>query len=154
MIPPIQGSILFQDSSLNMTPMENCNISSYKDQNEISQDVLDRAWNIFSMVKYSYPEGDRVTCGSPYNFAMLNNPETSHLGKRFISSNWWNLWCWKEDRTLNWRNHISQNIVDLRLNVLHMVHHNFSFDLWKFWLLSILQSRDIGNLPKLHFLVF
>ena len=36
MIPPIQGSSLSQDSSLNRTPRENCYISGYEGPNEIS----------------------------------------------------------------------------------------------------------------------
>ena len=87
MIPPSQGSNLSQDSSLNMTPRDNCNISGYRYPNEILQDVLDRAWTILSVVKFSDPEGETVTCGIPYNFAMLNNPETSHLGEMIKSPN-------------------------------------------------------------------
>ena len=60
-------------------------------------------WDLNSMVKVSNPEGETMTCGSPYKFAMLNSPEISHLGKILISPNWRNqfcskLWCWKEDR--------------------------------------------------------
>ena len=39
MIPPNQGSSLFQDSSINLTPGENCYISGYKGPNEIYEDV-------------------------------------------------------------------------------------------------------------------
>ena len=88
MFPLNQGSSLFQDLSLNRTPRENWNNLGYKDTNEILQDVTDREWTFFSMVKVSDPEGETVTRGSPYNFAMLNNPETSHLGKLVISPNW------------------------------------------------------------------
>ena len=90
MIPPIQGSILFQDSSLNMTPRENCNISGYKDPNEILQDFLDRAWILIFVVNNLDPEGETVTHGSPYKFAMLNTPELSHRGNTIISPNWCN----------------------------------------------------------------
>ena len=55
------------------------------------------------MVKFLDLENETVKCGSPYNFAMLNNPETGHLGKMLISPNWWNqfwlyLWFWNKDR--------------------------------------------------------
>ena len=88
MIPPIQGSNLFQDSSLNMTPRENCNILGCKYPNEILEYFLDRAWNSIYAVNVLDPEGETVTRGSPYNFAMLNNLETSHLGNMLISNNW------------------------------------------------------------------
>ena len=83
-----QGSILFQDSSLNRTPRENFYISGYKGPNKISQDVPDRARTVISVVKVSYPDDEIGTRGSPYKFAMLNNPEISHLGKTLISTNW------------------------------------------------------------------
>ena len=68
--------------------MENRNISDYKDPNEILQDVPYREWTVLSMIKFSDPKGETVTHGSPYNFFMLNNLETIHLGKRVISTNW------------------------------------------------------------------
>ena len=37
------------------------------------------------MVKFLDPEGEIVTCGSPYKFAMLKSLEISHLGKTLIS---------------------------------------------------------------------
>ena len=40
------------------------------------------------MVEVSSLEDEIVTRGSPYNFAMLNNPETGHLGKTLISPKW------------------------------------------------------------------
>ena len=100
MIPPNQGSNLFQDSSLKMTPRENCYISGYEGPNEISKDVKYREWNLISMVKIYDPDDETCTCGSPCKFAILNNLERSHLGKNIISPNWrnqfWpNLWCWK-----------------------------------------------------------
>ena len=55
MIPLNQGSSLSQDSSLNMTPWENYYTSGYEGPNEISQDVLDRAQTVISMVKVSNP---------------------------------------------------------------------------------------------------
>ena len=103
MIPPNEGSSLSQDSALNKWPRENCYISGYEGPNEISQNVPDRAQTVLSMVNILDLEGETVTCGSPYKFSMLNSPKISHLGKTFISPNWWNqlcsnLWCWKEDR--------------------------------------------------------
>ena len=85
-----------------MTPRENCNISGYKDPNEILQDVPDRARTLLSMVKVLDHDDEIGTCGSPYKFAMLNSPEINHLGKTLISRNWRNqfysnLRCWKED---------------------------------------------------------
>ena len=86
MIPPNQGSILSLDSSLNKTPRDNFYISGYEGLN--SQDVLNREWTVISVVKVSDPEGETVTCGSLYKFAMLHNIEISHLGKTLISPNW------------------------------------------------------------------
>ena len=60
----------------------------YKITNEILQDVIDRAWTLIFMVKFLDPKGETMTCGSLYMFAMLNIPETSHLGKPLISPNW------------------------------------------------------------------
>ena len=88
MVPPSQGSNLSQDSSLNMTPRENCYISGYEGPDEISQDVPGRARIVRSMVNISDLEGEIVTCGSPYKFAMLNCPKLSHHGKTIISHNW------------------------------------------------------------------
>ena len=88
MIPPNQGSSLFQNSSLNRTPRENCYILGYKGPNGISQDVLDRAQTAISVVKVSKLDDEIVTRGSPYTFIMLNSPETCHLGKTLIIPNW------------------------------------------------------------------
>ena len=85
MIPPNQGSILFQDSSLNRKPRENCNISGYKAPNEILQDVPNSAWTVLFLVNVSDPKGEKLTRVSPYKFAMLNSFEISHLGKTHIS---------------------------------------------------------------------
>ena len=87
MIPPNQGSSLFEDSFLNNTPRENFYISGYKGPNEISKDILEMVQNLISMVQFSDPEYETVTCGSMYKFDMLNSLETSHLGKTIISSN-------------------------------------------------------------------
>ena len=64
-----------------MTPGENCYILGYKGPNEVLQDVPDRARNLISMVKFLDPEGETMTHGILYKFAMLNSPEISHLGK-------------------------------------------------------------------------
>ena len=71
-----------------MTLGENCYISGYKGPNEIYKDVLERAQNLIFVVKFSDPEDETVTRGSPYNFTLLNSPEMSHLGKTHISPNW------------------------------------------------------------------
>ena len=71
-----------------MTPRENCNISGYKDANEILQDVLDRARTVLSVVKGSDLDDETGTCGSPYKFATLNSPERCHLAKILISPKW------------------------------------------------------------------
>ena len=57
----------------------------YKGLNEISQDVSDRAQNLVFVVKVLDLEGETVTRGSPYKFAMLNCLERSHLENNFIS---------------------------------------------------------------------
>ena len=88
MIPPNQGSSLSSDSSQNMTPRENCYISGYKGPNEIYKDVPKREWNLISLVSVSDPEEETVTHVSPYNFDVLNSPETGQLGKTIISPNW------------------------------------------------------------------
>ena len=88
MIPPNQGSSLSLDSSLNKTPRENFYISSYEGPNEISQDVADRELTVIYVVNVSDPEGDTLTCGSLYKFAILNSPEIRHLGKTLLSPNW------------------------------------------------------------------
>ena len=88
MIPPNQGSSLFQDSSLNRTHGINCNISRYKDPNQVLKDVPDRERTAISVVNVLGPEGETMTCGSLYKSSMLNSPEISHLGKTIISPNW------------------------------------------------------------------
>ena len=55
---------------------------------KISQDVPEMARTVLSVVEVSDPEDETVTRGSAYNFAMLNNSETGHLGKTIISPNW------------------------------------------------------------------
>ena len=71
-----------------MTPRDNCYILGYEGPNEIYQDVPEKEWTLISMVKVSDHEGEIVTRGSPYKFAMLNSPKISHLGKMLISPNW------------------------------------------------------------------
>ena len=71
-----------------MTPRENCNISGYKDPNELYPYLPDREQNLISMVKVLDLEGETVTRGSLYKFSMLSSPERSHLGKNIISPNW------------------------------------------------------------------
>ena len=71
-----------------MTPRENCYISGYEGPNEILKDFLDRTHTLFSVVKVSDHEGEPVTRGSLYKFAMLNSLEINHLGKNFIIPNW------------------------------------------------------------------
>ena len=60
----------------------------YQGPNEISEDLLEMAWNLISLVEFSDPEYETVTRGSPYNFVVLNNPVTGHLGKIIISPTW------------------------------------------------------------------
>ena len=88
MIPPNQGSSLFQNSSLNKTPEENCNILGYRGPNGIPKDVPEREWNLTYVVLISELEDETVTHGRMYNFAVLNSPETGHLGKMIINPNW------------------------------------------------------------------
>ena len=52
------------------------------------EDILEREWNVHSVVQSSNLEYETVTRGSPYDFAMLNSTETRHLGKTLIISNW------------------------------------------------------------------
>ena len=60
----------------------------YRGLNGILEDVLERAWILISVVLISEPEDETVTHGMLYNFAILNSPETGHLGKMIISPNW------------------------------------------------------------------
>ena len=85
MIPPNQGSNLFQNTIINMTPRDNLYISVWEDPNETYQDCADREGTIVFGVIFSYPECETVTRGIMYRFAMLNSPQTSHLGKLSIS---------------------------------------------------------------------
>ena len=74
MIFPSKDSSLFQDSSLNKTLGENCDIASYKDPNEVLQDLLDREQTVLSMVKVLDHDDEMGTLGILYKFAMLNSP--------------------------------------------------------------------------------
>jgi len=60
----------------------------YKGINEISEDVPKMERTIISLVEVSDPEYETVTCGSLYNFTVLNSPITGHIGKMIISPNW------------------------------------------------------------------
>ena len=88
MIPPNQSSSLSLDSSLNMTPWENCYILGYEGPNEISQGFPDRELTLISIVNVLEPKGGIVTHGIVCKFAMMNSLEISHLGKLRISPNW------------------------------------------------------------------
>jgi len=71
-----------------MTPGENCNILGYRGPNGIPEDVLERARTLILVVQISDSEDEPVTHGMPYNFVVLNNPVTGHLGKRIINPKW------------------------------------------------------------------
>ena len=88
MIPPSKGSSLFQNSSLNKTPRENCYSLGYRGPNGIPEDVPERAWTLHSVVRISEPEDEPVTRDIPYNFTILNSPVTGHLGKMIIKHKW------------------------------------------------------------------
>ena len=88
MIPPNEGFSLSQDSSPNRTPGDNFYISGYEGPNKINKDGPEWAWTLISIVQVLDPEDKTVTCGSSYNFAMLNSLETDHLGRMLISPNW------------------------------------------------------------------
>ena len=88
MFSPSQGSILFQNSSLNRTSREIFNILRYRGPNRISEDVTERKRTIIAMVGRSDSEDEPVTRGIPYNFAVLNSPVTGNLGKRIINPKW------------------------------------------------------------------
>ena len=60
----------------------------YKGPNGIPKDFLEREQTIILVVQISDLEDEPVTRGIPYNFAVLNSPVTSHLGKRIINPNW------------------------------------------------------------------
>ena len=88
MVPPNKGSSLFQESSLNMTSRKNCYISVYEGPNENFQDVLDRPRTLLSVVKFSEPNYEIEKRVSLYQFAILNSPKISGLGKTLISTHW------------------------------------------------------------------
>ena len=70
-----------------MTPRDNCYILGYEGPNEIYQDFLERVQTLITVVEFSDPKDETVTCGSPYNIAMLKILETGHLGTMLISPN-------------------------------------------------------------------
>ena len=60
----------------------------YKGPNAIFEDFIEMEWTAFYVIQVLYPEDETVTHGSPYNLYVLNSPETGHLGKMIISTNW------------------------------------------------------------------
>ena len=81
MVPTNQGPSPFHDSSLNMTPRDNCYILSYTCSNAILKYFQERVQILISMVQVLDPKYEPVTCGSPYNFVVWNHLVTGHLGK-------------------------------------------------------------------------
>ena len=71
-----------------MTSRENYYILGYRGPNGNPEVVPKRAQNLHSVVRILDLEDETVTCGSPYNFAILNSPEIGHLWKLLISPNW------------------------------------------------------------------
>ena len=88
MFPPSYGSNLFQNSSLNRTPGDNCCRVGYRGPNGIPKDVLERAQNLISVFQISDLEDEPVTRGMMYNFIVLNSPVIGHPGKMIINPNW------------------------------------------------------------------
>ena len=81
-----------------------------------------RERNLLSMVRISDSEDEPGTRGMPYNFAVLNSPVTSHLGKRIRNPKWWNqfwwnLWFWIRDMlgylSMKFRTHRISNFGDI-----------------------------------------
>ena len=54
----------------------------YRGPNGIPKDVLERERNLILVVQISDSEGEPVTRGILYNFAVMNIPITGHLGKK------------------------------------------------------------------------
>ena len=69
-----------------MTPRENCYISGYEGPNEIYQDFLERKQTVISLLEVLDPEDETMTCGSSYNFSILNSPVIGHLWKIYHKS--------------------------------------------------------------------
>ena len=80
-----------------MTPWDNFHILGYRGPNGTPKDIPERAQNVILVVRILDSEDELVTHGMTYNFTVLNNPVTGHLGKMIINPNWWNLWCWIRD---------------------------------------------------------
>ena len=70
--------------------MGDCYISGYKGPNEIYEAIPKMARTVIFVGEVSDPEDETVTCGSPYNFAIVNSSVTGHRGKRIINPNWSN----------------------------------------------------------------
>ena len=60
----------------------------FRGPNGNPEDVMEREWNLILLVQISDSEDEPVTRGMPYNFVVLNNTVTSHLGKRIINPKW------------------------------------------------------------------
>ena len=71
-----------------MTPRENCYILGYIGPNDIYKDIPKREWNLILVVRVLDSEDETVTCGSSYNFVVLDSTVTCHLGNTIISPNW------------------------------------------------------------------
>ena len=81
MIPPIQGSSLFQNSSLNRKLGEICYRLVYRGPNGIPKAVIEREQTVLSLFQILDLEYEIVRRGSSYNFVVWNSPVTGHLGK-------------------------------------------------------------------------
>ena len=55
---------------------------------EIFENVPEREQIVIFVVQVLDLEDEPVTCGSPYNFTVLNSPVTGHCGKSIINPNW------------------------------------------------------------------
>ena len=60
----------------------------YKGPNGIPEDFIEMEWTLICVVQILDHEDETVTCGSPYNFVVLNSSVTGHLGKRIINPKW------------------------------------------------------------------
>ena len=71
-----------------MTLGDNCCRVGYRGPNGIPKDVREKSQTVLSVVQILEPEDESVTRGMPYNFTVLNNLVTGHLGKMIINPNW------------------------------------------------------------------
>ena len=60
----------------------------YRGPDGIPEDVPEISRTVLSMVQIFEPKDEPVTCGMPYNFPVMNNPVTGHLGKMIINPQW------------------------------------------------------------------